>query len=354
MEVESADPVSAAKQLNVDYVLDGTVQRSGAQVRVSTRLLNGSTGEHIWVEQYDRQLKDVFAVQDDVAQKITSALVGQVETDSRSRAMRKIPTDLTAYDFYLRGNYYFDDWNGLRENMPKAEEMYTKAIELAPDFAPAYTGLASVRAHCVDYGWTDSPETTGEAAIRFARKAVDLDERDSNARLVLAFCYFVLGADFDRATAQVRIALELNPNDYQSYCFGAWICTCSGSLEEGIRCSKEAIRRNPLLPDNCLWSFGFAEYLAARYEHALEVFRRMSKPGPEVDACIAACYAQLDQKDKAVAAASAFLSNADHNPRMDANSWRDYWTEKVGRLKKEELLNHLVEGVRKAGLVDLT
>lgn len=248
MELESADPVSAATQLAVDYVLAGSVQRSGGQVRITSQLINTSTGEHLWAEQYDRQFKDVFAIQDDIAQKITTTLVGQIESDSRDRAMHKFPADLTAYDFYLKGNYYFDDWNGTRENMSKAEGMYSKAIELAPDFAAAYAGLALVQLHRLDNGWTDSRESTGEEAINFAHKAVDLDGRDSNARLVLGYSYFMVRADFDRATAQIHIALELNPNDYQSYCIGGWVCMCAGSLKEGVQCREKAIQRIPCYP----------------------------------------------------------------------------------------------------------
>lgn len=352
MELANTDPVSAAKQLAVDYVLDGNVQRAGDRVRIFTRLLKGGNREQLWAEQYDRQLKDVFQVQDDIAQKITSTLVGQIESDSRVQAMHKVSTNLTAYDYYLRGNYYFDDWNGTREHMVKAEKMYSTAIELAPELAAAYAGIALVQLKRLDSGWTDSAEVTGNTAFKFASKAVDLDERDGNARLALAYSYFIARSDFDRATAQIRIALELNPNDYQSYCIGGWICLCSGSLEEGIRCSREALRRNPLLPDMCLMSYGFTEYLGARYEHSIEIFNRMSKSEPEVDACIAACYAQLGNGVKASAAVKAFLAHIDKNPGNDADAWRKYWIEKLGRFKNEESLDHLVEGVFKAGLID--
>lgn len=351
MELESMDALSAASRLGVDYVLDGSVQRSGELVRISTRLMKGISGEQLWAEQYERQYKDIFQLQDDIANKITSTLAGRIESDARDQAMLKAPSDLNAYDFLLRGNYYFDDWGGTQDNMPKAEEMYRKALELVPDFAAAYTGLACVYTHLLDHGWTDTPQATGEAAIEFALKAIALDERDSSARLALAYCYYLVRSDFDRSVAQFRVAIDLNPNDYNIYCIASWVCLCSGNLDEGISCGTKAFQRNPLLPDNCLLALGFGEYLAERYEKAVAAFNRMSDVVPEAEACIAACYAQLGETEKADAAATAFLKNVDQTPVRETD-WREFWLEKLGELRNDEPLDHLLDGVRKAGLLD--
>lgn len=351
MELKISDPLLAARHLNVDYVLVGSVQRASDRIRVSARLLNAASGEQVWAERYDRELRDAFEVQEDLAQRIIGMLVDKIEATARERAMRKPPVDLTAYDYLLRGNYYFNDWHASEQDITYAEEMYTRALEVDPGCAAAYIGLASVQVHRLDAGLTNSPEDTGEAAIRFARRAVELDAQDSSARLALANAYFFAQSNHDQATAQIRIALELNPNDYHSYCFGGWICMCSGELEEGARCSSEAIQRSPLLPDDCLGTIGCTEYLMGHYDAALRAFSRILEPDSTIIACIAACYGQLDESEKATHAAADFLNRVVDDPGEDAVRSREYWAD-VFDFKDPARFEHLMEGMHKAGLVE--
>lgn len=337
-----------AEASGINYFLQGSVQKSLNKVRISTRLVNQSTGEQIWGEQYDRDLEAIFDIQDEIAQKITTNLAGTIESDSLSRAVTKASTNLTAYDYYLKGNHYFADWRGAQEQMPLAEEMYSKAIELDPEFGPAYSGLASVHLHLIEKHWAQSPEETGEIAFELARKALNLDERDSGAHMILAACYFHVRSDLDLAHAQLEIALNLNPNNYFSYCFKGWLCICSGKLDESRQYANEAMTRNPWLPDDCLWTFGFAEYLAGRYEQAIQTFARISNPDPEVEACLAASHAQLGNSKAARIAVEEF-NKTGNNPGTDISSWRKYWFN-IFKFKDDAALEHLVEGMRKAGL----
>jgi TolB-like protein len=139
---QSIDVAEAADKLGVRYVLEGSVRKAGDRVRITTQLSDARTRNHLWVESYDRVLEDVFAVQDDVAQKIISALAVRLEDESRQRALRKSSTDLSAYDFYLRGKHCFPDWHGSKENILQARSMFEKALALDPDYALAYSGLA--------------------------------------------------------------------------------------------------------------------------------------------------------------------------------------------------------------------
>lgn len=351
VEPESLDAAAANIGVAVDYVLRGSVRRVGEGVRISAQLVSHATGEHIWGAKYDRELlQEVSAVYDDLALEMLTPLVGSIEMDSRGRAMRKAPASATAYDFYLRGNYYFRDWDGQRENMELAAENYSRAIELDPEFAAAYSGLAAVHIKFVDQRWAEDPERICAIAMELARKAIALDPNDSNAHVVLGACYFYGRSDPEMAQTQFRVALDLNPNHATAYCFRGWVSICTGQSDDGRRFAAEAIRRDPLLSDDCLLSFGFAEYLAGRYQQAIEVFARMANPPPAVEACIAACYAYLGNRDAASRAASEFRKSG-FDPGRGESDWADYWRS-VFHLIAGRSLDHLIDGVRKAGLVD--
>ncbi len=170
------------------------------------------------------------------------------------------------------------------------------------------------------------------------------------ARLVLSSAYFRFKRDFARARAQIEAAIELNPNYYWHYCYKSWFSVCAGDFEDGIFCGEEAIKRNPLLPDSCLWFIGYAQYLAGRYQAAVSTFTRMSHHGEDVLACLAACHAQLGRSDEARHYAEEYRANcgeAMHGPE----SWRTYLRAFLP-VKDESSITHLVQGLRKAGLVD--
>ena len=123
-------------------MLEGSVRKGGEKVRITAQLSDATTGNHLWAENYDRVMEDVFAVQDDVAQKIISTLAGRLEEESRERSLKKSAKKLSAYDFYLRGKHYWPDWRGSKENILRAREMFEKAQKLDPNYASAYIGLA--------------------------------------------------------------------------------------------------------------------------------------------------------------------------------------------------------------------
>ena len=347
---QSVDAVEAAGKLGVEYVLEGGVRKAGDRVRITTQLINGKTGFQLWAERYDRVLEDIFAVQDDVSQRIVAMLSSRLEEDSQKRALRKSTTNLSAYDYWLRGKHYLGDWKGSEDDVLRAREMFEHSIELDPEYAAAYAGLASVYLEEFNHGWTTSLEETGARALELARKAVALDERDSYAHFVLAAVYRNVKSNFELADAQVRIAIELNPNYYWNYCFKCWLSTFAGDLEEGISCGNEAIRRNPLLPDNCLVGIVFAEYFAGRYKRAIESFSKMLHPTVATQACIAACYTHLDRDDEARALAEDVRNSLTKKyTTLNEKSWQRYWLGALP-LKDPKGLEPLFKDLRKAGL----
>ncbi len=349
----SVDIIEVAEKLGAEYVLEGSVQKGENRVRITAQLIDGSTGNHIWAEYYDRVLEDVFAVQDDVAQTIISTLVGRLEEENRERAWKKKATNLSAYDYYLRGKHYWPDWRGSKDSKLRAREMFEKAMEIDPDYASAYIGLAESYIAEFWSSWTKNRKAAGVRAFKYARKALELDNSDSHAHLILASVYIYVKSNFELAGIQIQRALELNPNDYWNYCLKTKFALCTGDFEESIHWGNEAIRRNPFLPDDCLHSMGFSEYFSQQYDDAIKTFGRLSTPGVEVQGCIAACYAQLGRDKDACAAATEFRDRADAELTgqrdWDTDSWRNYWSG-VYNFKAPELLKPLLDGLHKAGL----
>ena len=346
---QSPDTVEAASKLGVRYALDGSVRRAGDRVRITARLTDGETGNQIWSERYDRDLDDIFEVQDDVAQRIVVMLAGKIEKSDRERALRKETDNLSAYECVLRGRHLFGDWHGTKDSVRRAGEMFKRAIELDPMYAAAYAGLAATYGEEFRYGWTNTPEISGDLSIELARKAIELDEHDSYAHLVLSSAYWRVKSNFELARSQLETAIELNPNYYWNYCYGCNFSVCAGELDLSVDHANEAIRRNPLLPDGCLWTLGFTEYLARRYQNAITTIGRMTTLDSANYACLAACYGQLGRDEEARVAAREF-GDKNKKGNMSTADWYKYWV-RLFNFKDQTSVNHLIEGLDKAGLV---
>jgi len=345
----------AAKKLGARYVLEGSVRKAGDRVRITAQLSDATTGSHLWAERYDRVIDDIFAAQDHVTQKIISTLVGRLEDESRQMAMRKSITNLTPYDYCLRGKHFWPDWRGAKENILRAREMFEKAMELDPEYASAYVGLTESYLSEFWSSWTRDRDAAGALTFEYASKAVELDNRDSHAHMLLGFAYYTVQRNFELAEVHTQMALDLNPNDYWNCCLKCELSMCSGDFAESMHWGNEAIHRNPFLPDSCLHSMGFSEYFAERYENSIKTFAKLSAPEIEVKGCIAACYAQLGRDEEAAAAAAEFRRRASseltNQENWDNNSWCDYWS-RLYNFKDPEQLGHLTDGLRKAGLLD--
>lgn len=340
----------AANSLGVNYILCGSVRRTAKRIRVSASLVAGESGHQVWSEQYDHVLNDVFGVQDEVAQRVVTMLVGRIEHSDRERSAHKKTNALSAYECVLRGRHFFRDWHGSEEDVRNARKMFEQAIRIDPEYAAAYSGLAATYIEEYVHRWTINPEATGLKAFEHARKAIALDEYDSNAYLVLLFAYWHVKSDFEIARRHLETAIALNPNHYLTYCFGCMFSVCAGDLDASADLARESLRRNPLLPDACLWSLGFAEYLSGRFEQAIATICQMSDLKSENYACLAACYARLGRLEDAARAAGEFAALTDHCP-MNVEQWRDYWRMHL-HFRDQLSADQLIEGLDKAGLVE--
>ena len=346
---QTKDAGEAARILGVNYALSGSVRISGNRVKITVRLTEAKSRYQVWSEQYDRVLDDIFCLQEEVSQTILHMLVGNIERTVAEQSLRKDARNLSAYEFVVRGRKYFGDWTGSRENVRRAREMFEQAIKLDPLYAAAYSGLAGVYLWEFQFKWSGDLEWSASKCFANAEKAIELDPRDSFAYLALSGAYFHIKSDFEFAKSKLQTAIELNPNDYATYCYGCLISTCAGDLDASVDHAMKARQRNPLLPDTSLWILGVSEYLLNQYEDAIETFCKLSKKSPRVSACLAACYAQLGRATDAAKAAKEFKSSNNFS-NMDEKEWKSYWRNFLN-FKEQEPVDHLIEGITKAKLV---
>lgn len=351
---KAVDPVEVAQKLDAEYLLEGSVRIVGERVRITTELVEGAGGKDVWAETYDRVLDDVFSVQDDVTQRIISTLASRLEKVGREAALKKNKDALTVHDLLLRARHYYPDWDGTQDGILRARKLYERALELDPDCAAALSGMACTYNIESNSDWTPDREAAAAHSFEYARKALMLDDRDSNAHMIMACSYRDIRIDLDMAEKHIDKAIQSNPNDYWNYCCKSNLLTIAGRYEESVSCSHEAIRRNPLLPDTCLNSIGLAEYFLTKYKEAAATFGESLNPKPPVHAYIAACCAHLGMMDRATFAAESFQHENRKQPLIetpsDPESWCDYW-RRVWHFKDQAMMDHLLDGLRKAGIV---
>jgi TolB-like protein len=339
-----------AGELGVRFIVEGSVRRSGDRLRVTAQLVEASTGRQLWADRFDRQVTELFAVQDEITRTIVASLAGQVEEADRRRALRKSASDLSAYDLWLRGKHRLE--RGAREDVLAARQMFERVIEIDPDWAPGYVELAETYFYEAVSDWSETPEAAVERLFELGREAARLDPQDSRARLCLAFGHLRLTGNLELAAAQVDEAIALNPNDLDNYCMKGFLSTYLGEFEEVLWCTSEAIRRAPNLPEKCLQSRVMAEYLLGRYQDAIASFGRMSRPAIELLGWVAACYAELGREEDARAAARQFRERARvEKPALatdDPAVWKAYWARRFPARDRASV-EHLLAGLRKAG-----
>jgi TolB-like protein len=340
----------AAHELGADWVLTGRVTRTPTDLVLGVRLLEAGTQRQVWAERYARKPEDVLAIQDDVVRTIVATIVGQVDRAHTARAAGKAPELLTAYELVLQGRARLA--KATREDVTAARAIFERAVRDHPDYALGYVWLGeSYYLEAISH-WTASAEHAAERALELGRRAVELDELDGFAHLMLAWGYFRRGG-LEMARAQLERALELNPNDYYGLCLQSTLCLCRGEIDGAIEHGLLALRRSPLVSDACLFTLGFAYYFGEDYPRSLEVWGRMTRPRIEVKAGIAASLARLDRPAPAEEALRDFCAELGAVDRMrfaaDRTSFRNYW-QRVFPVERTELLGRLLDGLDLAGL----
>jgi len=338
------------RELGVDFVVEGSLRRAGKALRVTAQLIDANSGHHIWAERYDRNLDDIFAVQDELVRDIVGVLRQQIDHLGLQRAQRKGTENLSAYEHVLRGRAHYDKMTAAGDLA--ALECLRRAIELDPNYALAHVYVARVYMDVFLFGWSKQPGEALTQALETAQTAVALDGTDSFARAALASIH-TYRRQFSRAEVQFEKALSLNPNDADTLSIRAFFAESLGDAEEALMWMGKALRLNPFAPDWYIWHCARAYYLARRYEDALASVNEMASPPYEILGLAAACHARLGQKAEADEALQRFHHLAQgelaYYPDEDAEGWRRYWSNTFPYREAQDL-DHLFEGLRLAGL----
>ncbi len=296
-----------AEELGVRYVVAGSLQREGERVRVSVQLVNALAGNNIWVGSYDREVRDIFDIQDEISRTIVATVAEKVELKERERVMQKHPASLEAYEYQLRGLEYLAERT--REGNDLARQMLGRAVELDPDFASAYTYLAYVSLNGYRYGWTDLPPDAELArAQQMAQKALELAPHNFHAQSTMAYVH-VQSGDLEQANPRYERALELNPNSANVLAESIEPLVYSGRPGDAIARLKKAMRLNPHHPDWFYWNLGWAQYYAEQYDEALASMKKMAKLPNMARRTLASIYVRLGRLDEAQAEIAELIKN---------------------------------------------
>ena len=289
----NVDVRDVSKNLGVRYILEGSVRKSGNRVRITSQLIDAETGGHLWAERFDRDLTDIFAVQDDVTQQIVAALALNLNESDRQRLLTEHTDNLEAYDFFLRGREL--SICNRRKATTRRGNSCQRAIELDPGFVPAVFFLSAT--HILDYinGWSDLPSQSLEDAGRAARLALALDERYPPAHLALG-SFNLMSRQHDAAIREIETAISLNPNYAQAHNELGLILHYAGRSEEALPHFDRAMALNPYFPGHWLHFPAQAAYQLGRYEAAVAILKRRITRNPNTDASrvlLAASYGQM-------------------------------------------------------------
>jgi adenylate cyclase len=266
------DVTQVARELGVRYVLEGSVRKAGNRVRVTAQLIDATTGNHIWAERYDREIDDIFALQDEITETIVASVEPELGMVERERALRKPPENLDAWSSYQRGLWHlFDDVK--RDSLAEAKRLFQRACELDPGFAPAHAELAYTHVAEIIRGLTDDPVANLDAAADAAERAVSLDSRDPAARCALGRVLIFRHA-YERAIGEMKAALGLNASFDRAYYGLGLALLCGGKPEESISEFETGIRLTPRSP--VLWAYwmmlGLAYTNLQKYKEAAAAF----------------------------------------------------------------------------------
>jgi adenylate cyclase len=294
-----------AAELGVQYVVEGSVRKAGRRVRVTVQLIDAESDRHVWAERYDRELEDIFAIQDEVTAAIVATLPGRVEAAGHERVKRKPTDNLAAYECVLAGKVLHH--HSTREDNAEAQRVLERAIALDPKYAHAHAWKACVLGQAWVYGWVEDRDATFRRIGEELQIAQALDENDSDLHRIFAGWNLVRG-DHERALHHQERALALNPNNDLIVVQQGELLTWLGRPEEGIEWIRNAMRLNPYHPERYWNHLGRAYFVARRYAEAVEAFARISRPDHTHHAFMAAACAQMGDDTGAAAHAEEVLS----------------------------------------------
>jgi adenylate cyclase len=341
-QCRGADACQVGRELGVRYLLEGSIRRSGARLRISMQLIECSTGHHLWVKRFDRELTNVFEVQDEIARDVASTLAVKLRDGVRRRGRCVTTSGLECYDTYLRAREVY--WQLTKQPQDEAERLLKRAIELDPNFAPAYALLAGVYLLRLINRWHENADQYLEEAHHVAARGVELSPTLPRALNSLA-SVALWKRHYDEALAVYQQSVDIDPSFSRGYIGIGWVLLYAGRSEEAIGPMNWGFRLDPFHPPAYLHWLAQVYFQLGRYEEAVEILRRRLMKAPETDmshVLLASAYGHLGRTSEA------------------RDEWRealrinpDYSLEHRRRVlpyKKPADFELMVEGLRKAGL----
>jgi len=326
------------RKLNVRYVVEGSIRRAGNRVRITAQLIDTGSGVHLWAERYDRDLDDIFVLQDEIARQIVMSIAPRIWAEGVVLAKRKPPQDMRAYDYCLKAGALIG-WPRDGSDLRQAREYCERAIEIEPSYARAHAQMAFSYVLEVMLMAAEDVAHARQQALEYAETAVKLDPTDE-------FCHWSLGEaavqakEYDRAVDHMARARAINPNDADVLAVSGCVNAYAGDPEGGLRQMALALERNPVPPSWHHWLQGFILHALGRFEEALRAFKLHSPANPSVLRSRAVTLVELGRIDEARADIQALLAI-----EPDAS------ISKTGRfLDFMPGLDRYLDNLRKAGL----
>jgi adenylate cyclase len=330
-----------SREMGVRYVLEGSVRKADNQVRITAQLIDATTGGHLWSERYDRPLQDIFALQDEVVQKIVTTLKLQLSVQEQGILVRKTTDNLEAYDYYLRGRAHFNRFT--QEANAQARQMFEQALALDPQYAEAYAFLGATYFAEWAFQWSQDSQALDQA-LALAQRAVAVDDSLAQAHATLGNVY-VWKKQYDQAIAEAERAIALDSNFAEAYMGLGEILKFAGRPEEALGLIEKAMRLNPHYPATYLFCLGTHYRLMGRNEEAIAAFKRALTRNPDflpVHINLAVVYSELGREEEARAEAAEVLRI---NPKYSLEVLRQ-----ITPFKDPAVLERMFAALRKAGL----
>jgi adenylate cyclase len=339
------DAPDIARDLGVRYLLEGSVQRAGETLRINAQLVDATTGSYLWAERYDREIDDLFAVQNEITREVVAVIAplaegrGRLQKAELSRIALTPTENLAAYDYYLQGIVYYDRFNN--EDNLRARQMFEKAEDLDPRYARAIS--AKAKTYLVEYynGWGDSPgDSLAKAAVE-AERSIAMDAMEPLAHRAIATVN-LWRRNHDMAIRSFQTAISLNPNDANLIAEYGWTLSYAGRTEEGVAQIEKAMRLNPHYPGWYLWNLAWAYFIERRYADAARTLEQRNPKSNFTYLLLAASYRQSGNEEAAERAMARFR---EREP--------GYSVALAGRtepFKDRQDLEHFLNALRQAGL----
>ena len=336
----AVDIKQVGRELGVRYLLEGSIRKAAGKVRITTQLIDATTGGHLWADRFEGDLSDIFALQDEITVNVVSAIQPKLLQTEIERAIRR-PNNLSAYDLYLRATPHY--YSGTRERMAEALRLLSRAL-----FDPRYSSAASLAAFChtlnIILGRAIDSQSELKEAARLCRLALSIDENDAETMACAGWAKAYLSGDFDAATEMLDRAVALNPNSAVAWNYRGMACQFMGQAEEALRSFERGIRLSPL--DPMLYGtfavMGFAFISLRRFDEAVAAAKKSLRKNQTFTTayrCLAAALAHLGRDAEA---SEAVLRILELEPDFRVSEW--------AARARQWRAGLLVDGLRKAGL----